>query len=352
MPANIIIMLDKLSNMNCGLGRVAFDFSQALIQESRYDMSFTFLLKRTEKWDYLKNQQLKKLHFSNRFFPLCFPGDYVVHTLHQLPSYRISGNCKKIITIHDLNFIHVKSKAKALRYLKKVQQNIYHADAIVFVSNFTKDECFKYLDIPGNKITSVIYNGVNLPETKPEKPSFVNRYDNFLFTIGQFLLKKNFHVLIPFIQKITEKIKLVIAGENNTSYGDYVKKMIADHKMQGRIILPGAVTEPEKLYLYKHCIAFLFPSIAEGFGLPVLEAMRAGKPVFCSNKTSLMEIGGNHVFYWNSFDADEMIKVFYSGLEAFTEEKKEAALKYSMQFTWQENVKQHIRLYQTLSAEI
>lgn len=352
MPANIIIMLDKLNNMNCGLGRVAFDFSQALIQESHSDMSFTFLLKNTEKWDYLKNQQLKKLHFLNRCFPLSFPDDYVVHVLHQLPSFRISGSCKKVITVHDLNFIHVKSKAKALRYLKKVQQNIYQADAIVFVSNFTKNECLKYLDIPGNKITSVIYNGVKLPETEPEKPPFLNQNDDFLFTIGQFLMKKNFHVLIPFMQKISAETKLVIAGDNNTPYGEYIKKIIAGNKLQGRIILPGAVTDPEKLYLYMRCKAFLFPSIAEGFGLPVLEAMRAGKPVFCSDKTSLVEIGDSHAFYWNSFDADEMIKVFYSGLEAFTEEKKEAALKYSMQFTWQKNVKQHISLYQSLSAEI
>jgi len=352
MPANIIIMLDKLKNMYCGLGKVAYDFSHALIKESHPDIRFTFLLNNTGKWDYLKGQQLKQLRFINRFIPLILPDDYIFHALHQLPSYHISRNCKKIITVHDLNFIHVKSKAKALKYLKKVQQNIYRADAIVFVSNYTKNECFTYLDIPENKITSVIYNGVNLPETKPEKPSFLNPNDDFLFTIGQFLMKKNFHVLIPFIQKVEEKTKLVISGENNTAYGNYIRKIIADNKLQKRIILSGPVTDAEKLYLYLHCRAFLFPSVAEGFGLPVLEAMRAGKPVFCSDKTSLMEIGNNHVFYWHSFDADEMQQTFYSGLDTFNEEKKEAALKYSMQFTWQENVRQYISLYKSLAVNL
>jgi glycosyltransferase involved in cell wall biosynthesis len=352
MPANIIIMLDKLKNLNCGLGKVAVDFSQALIKESNPDMRFTFLLNDKEKWDYLKEQQIKQLHFFNRLIPLSFPDDYIFHALHQLPSYRISGSCKKIITVHDLNFVHVKSKTKALRYLKKVQQNIYRSDAIVFVSNFTKNECFKYLDIPENKITSVIYNGVNLPDTKPEKPSFLNQNDNFLFSIGQFLVKKNFHVLIPFMQKIKEETKLVISGDNNTAYGNYMKKSVIGNKLEKRIILSGPVTDAEKLYLYLNCKAFLFPSIAEGFGLPVLEALRAGKPVFCSDKTSLMEIGNNYVFYWHSFDTNEMLKTFYSGLEAFSAEKKEAALKYSLQFTWKENVKQYLKLYKSLTTSV
>ncbi|MCX7725769.1 MAG: glycosyltransferase family 4 protein [Chitinispirillaceae bacterium] len=349
MPTNVIILLDKLKNLNCGLGKVSFDFSMALLKESDPEIKITYLLHHLEKWDYLKGQNLKRLHFINRFIPLSFSGNYIFHALHQLPSYSISGSCKKIFTIQDLNFVHVKSKEKALRYLKKVQHNIDRADAIVFVSNFTKDECFKYLHIPENKINKVIYHGVNLPNTLPQRPSCLKEEEDFLFTIGQFLPKKNFHVLIPFMQKTPASTKLVIAGDNNTVYGNYLRRLIVENNLQNRILLVGPVTEAEKLYLYLNCKAFLFPSIAEGFGLPILEAMRAGKPVFCSDKTSLKEIGSKHVFYWDSFDADKMLTIFYAGLNAFNEEKKEEALRYSLQFTWEESVKQHIKLYKLLA---
>ncbi len=352
MPAKIAILLDKLSNLNCGLGRVTLEFSQALLKEKCHEFEFVFILKNNSNSEYLKNKNIKTIHPVNRYIPFHLPGCKVFHALHQLPSYRIAEKCKKIFTIHDLNFIHVKSKTKAGRYLKRIQHNIDQADAIVFVSYYTQNECLKYLDIPKEKMTTVIYNGVNMPAEEPVKPDFLNQHDDFLFTIGQFLYKKNFHVLIPFMLKIDKKIKLVIAGENNTSYGHYIKKTIADNRLQQRILLPGAIPDSEKLYLYQNCKAFLFPSLAEGFGLPVLEAMRAGKPVFCSDKTSLREIGSHHAFYWSSFHADEMLHIFYSGLEAFNNERKEAALNYSLQFTWQENAKQYIRLYQSLSAEI
>lgn len=349
MKQNVVILLDKLKNPNCGLGKVSFDFSMALLKERDPEIKITFLLHHLNKYDYLKGQQLKKLYFFNRFIPLSFSENYVFHALHQLPSYSIAGKCKKIFTIQDLNFIYTKSKEKISKYLKRIQQNIHLADAVVFASNFTKEECYKYLHIPKDKITRVIYHGVTLSRTMPQKPSFLKIDEEFLFTIGQCLPKKNFHVLIPFIKSMSANTKLVIAGENNTAYGNYIRSLIAENNLQNRIFLCGPVTEAEKLYMYLKCKAFLFPSIAEGFGLPILEAMRAGKPVFCSDRTSLKEIGSSYVFYWDSYEPDKMLTVFYEGIDAFDEEKKERALRYSLQFTWEESVKQYLELYKQLS---
>ena len=287
------------------------------------------------------------MRFFNRYFPFRLNGFHVYHTLHQLPAYKVKGAGRTVLTLHDLNFLHVKSKAKARSYLKRVQQQVDQADAVVFVSHFTKEESFRHLSIPSGKTTEVIYNGVALPQVAPVRPDFLNT-NNYLFSIGQFLAKKNFHTLIPFLKKLPHETTLIIAGENNTSYGDYVKKMIAENNLQKRILLPGAVSEAEKLYLYLHCAAFVFPSLAEGFGLPVVEAMRAEKPVFCSDKTSLKEIGGPHVHFWESFDAEIMLKVFMSGMASFGELKRQASYDYSLRFTWHENAKEYVRLYKSL----
>jgi len=347
MLAKVIVSLDKIANPNCGLGRVSLDFSRALINLDDKDIELTFLLYGNSRPSFLKDRDIKKIAYFNRYFPLNLNGFGLLHALHQLPSFKMKGAGRTVLTLHDLNFLHVKSKVKAQSYLKRVQQNIDRADALVFVSNFTKEESYRYLNIPSGKITTVIYNGVELPKVDPAKPEFL-KADIYLFSIGQFLVKKNFHTLVPFLKKLPDEIKLIIAGENNTSYGDYVKKIIAENNLQKRVFLPGTISEAEKLFLYLHCTAFVFPSLAEGFGLPVVEAMRAGKPVFCSDKTSLKEIGDRYVHFWESFDADTMSKVYFSGMKSFNELKKNAAYDYSLKFTWQENAKEYVRLYKSL----
>lgn len=98
-------------------------------------------------------------------------------------------------------------------------------------------------------------------------------------------------------------------------------------------------------------MAFVFPSLREGFGLPVLEAMTFGKPIFLSNRTSLPEIGGRHSFYWDNFDAKDMAKVFEEGLDKFehnTEEFKSAYINRSKQFSWENAAKQYTEVYKSI----
>lgn len=347
MPARVIIALDKIDNPNCGLGRVAIDFSRALVNLNDGRVDLSFLVFNKHKSSFLKNQKLKKMGFIHRFVPVSLSEYQVFHAIHQLPSFKTIGAGKTVLTIHDLNFLHTKSKEKANAYLRKVQRNVDAADALVFVSHYTKEVCLSFLKIPANKKTCVIYNGVELPKTDPVRPDFFTG-EKYLFSIGQFLPKKNFHVLLPFLQKLPEEFKMIIAGENRTSYCDSIRKQIIEKGLQKRIVLAGSVSEAEKLFLYRHCNAFVFPSLAEGFGLPVLEAMRSGKPVFSSDKTSLKEIGGNHAFYWESFDPDNMVQVFRAGMTDFTDQKRKEALEYSLKFSWEENARQYLLLYNSL----
>jgi glycosyltransferase involved in cell wall biosynthesis len=348
MP-RVALLLDKINKPNNGLCRVSIDFSRALEQsDTANDLELNYIVYGNKNIEYISDKKIKRLKLYNKFIP-AFYGKYdIIHKLHQSPAFKIRGAKRTILTIHDLNFLFTKTRIKAIRYLEKVQRNVDKADALVFISGFTRDICFKHLKIDPRQITRVIYNGISLPGIDPQRPGYIIHNEPFLFSIGQFLAKKNFHVLIPFLSSFPEKTRLIIAGENNTTYGSYVRQVVSEYKMENSVVMPGPVSEAEKLYLYKNCMAFVFPSLAEGFGLPVVEAMRAGKPVFCSDQTSLKEIADKHAYFWTSFEPDDMMNVFTNGIKDFNEDRKNEAYNYSLRFTWEKNAGEYLNLYRQL----
>ena len=127
---------------------------------------------------------------------------------------------------------------------------------------------------------------------------------------------------------------------------------IARYGLEDRVVLTGSIEEEEKNYFYHHCSAFVFPSLYEGFGLPVIEAMLCGKPVFSSRCTSLPEIGGNMAFYWDNFDAEHMAHVFANGMHIYNSDEKafsEALKEYASMFSWKQNAGTYLNLYESLA---
>lgn len=120
--------------------------------------------------------------------------------------------------------------------------------------------------------------------------------------------------------------------------------------MEDLLIMPGAISNEEKYWLLQNTTAFLFPSLAEGFGLPVVEAMSAGVPVFLSDLTSLPEIGGAEAYYWSGFEPEHMIKVMEDGLQHFAETPghSEKLIKRSTMFSWGNAAKNYLDFYSTI----
>jgi glycosyltransferase involved in cell wall biosynthesis len=161
------------------------------------------------------------------------------------------------------------------------------------------------------------------------------------------LKKKNFHVLVDFMLKLPD-YDLIIAGDKTGSYAGLLQKTIRQKNLSKRIILPGIISEEDKIYLYRNCEAFLFPSLIEGFGLPVIEAMRFGKPVFCSRRSSLPEVGGDYAFYWDSFEPEEMKEIFIKHLQIFNDNMDQLSKKnkaHSLKFKWDESIRQYLEVY-------
>lgn len=279
-------------------------------------------------------------------------GTEVWHSAFQRSRYLPSGKVRNVITIHDLNFLYDKPAYKHPRYLRALQHKIDRADRIVAISRFAKKDLSEHIDLRGKDV-EVIYNGLNFFDGIVAAPLQMPSR-KFLFTIGAVLPKKNFHVL-PCLLKDND-MELVIAGIKSgyeqTIMEEAVKWGVAD-----RVSVVGPVPEPVKYWYLQNCSAFMFPSIAEGFGLPVIEAMYFGKPIFLSDHTSLPEIGGSHAFYFDhDFDRNEMRSLFMSKMDLFEkggpeiELMKEDMKRHAMSFSWDNAAAQYMKIYRELKG--
>jgi glycosyltransferase involved in cell wall biosynthesis len=271
------------------------------------------------------------------------------HATHQQTDYWPNKKARGILlTIHDLNFLHDhKSPATQKKYLKQLQQKVNAADAIVTVSAFTANEVKQYIQL-GNKEPIVIYNGVSKNTiVNFRKPSQIGDA-RFIFSIGTISRKKNLQVLPALL--MGNDLQLVIAGVmRDADYQQEVMETAAKLGVKERILFIGAITEEEKAWCYEHCAVVAFPSIAEGFGLPVLEAFYYGKPVLLSPYGSLPEIGGKHAFYFDDFSKENMQEKLEQALlttdnqVSITERKN-----YAAGFSWHNAAEAYIRLYKSL----
>lgn len=252
-------------------------------------------------------------------------------------------NKKVLLTVHDLNFLYELPEKMKEHRLKKLQRATDRATHIVAISHYVKEDIVKHLNIRDKEI-SVIYNGCSIFRGTLQAPSTLPK-GKFLFAVGTVLPKKNFHVLPCLLQD--NDYELIIAGEHS----EYEHQILEEAQAYGvgdRVKILGPIPEAEKHWYYKNCEAFLFPSIAEGFGLPVIEAMYYEKPLFLSTHTSLPEIGGNYAFYFNHlFERKLMQQEFRTGMEAFRKGAIQKGMQsYALSFSWENAARQYWDIYE------
>lgn len=320
------------------LGNALHDLTTHTVELSYY------IDEKAKKYFNPESQFLIHKRYHKFLFPVLKDVD-LWHITYQMSAYAPkSKKIKSVLTIHDLNFLyegHTTGEVK--KNLDKHQKRIKNADHIVAISNFVKNDIIRHLDIEDKPIT-VIYNGcAEIQPASTIRPSSKSAAP-FLFTLGTVNAKKNAHSLIPLL--IDNDFELLIAGKSDASYLKKIIKEAEKHGVSKRVKLLGAITEADKQWYYKHCEAFLFPSIAEGFGIPPIEAMRFGKPTFLSDRTSLPEIGGQHAYYFKSFDPAAMQAVFNAGMEHFRQHQPAADLiLHAQQFNWKNTALAYLDVY-------
>lgn len=290
-------------------------------------------------------------HPLHKFFSPAVKGAKLWHCTYQSSGYfPVDRKLKKLLTLHDLNYLHddTKSAAKKKKFAADLQRKIDRSHAVVAISQFSLADAQTHFDLRG-KACRVIYNGCTIREKESRVPPAFVPVRPFLFTVGTVAPKKNFHVL-PRLLPDTD-FDLVIAGINqNPAYKEKIEAEARRLGVRHRVVFTGPVSEADKQWYLKNCAAFVFPSLAEGFGLPVVEAMYFGRPVLLSAATSLPEIGGTAACYFSGFAEEEMRRDLEACLHRY---QTDASLKDALQqrarsFSWHDAAVRYHAVYEEL----
>jgi glycosyltransferase involved in cell wall biosynthesis len=348
MKKTVLLDLGKLKDLHCGLGQVSLQLGKRVDCYDDGEIKINFLVPKNFRTAF--QSESEPLSLRRRYLPFSCQRYDLWHAIHQDSAYfPSSSDTPYVLTIQDLNFLEEKSQQKAKRRLQRLQKKVSRASAITVTSKFTEGIVRKHIHLTGTDHKAIpiftVYQGVNLPVATEEKAP-LPLSGSFLFAIGTILEKKNFMVLADFMRMLPD-YQLVIAGKKESDYARSIQKRVQTLGLQNRIFFPGTISEGEKGWFYQHCDAFVFPSKYEGFGMPILEAMGFGKPVFLSTYSSLPEIGGEHAYYWKDFTPESMRDVFITKMAEFQTNPNlpERLKQYAQSYNWDRTAKEYINIY-------
>lgn len=259
----------------------------------------------------------------------------------------VEKNTKVVLTVHDLSPLvlpeYYSLKSRIWHWMINIPKLIKRADTIVAVSDFTKTSLIEKLQVPANKII-VAPLGVDHDNFKPNLPidalrDVRNRYNlpgDFVLFIGTVEPRKNIARLVAAFEKIESPLHLVIAGKLGWKYAAILQQ-IENSPKRRFIKLIGYVPESDKPHLLKLARVFAWPSLYEGFGLPILEAMAIGTPVLTSHVSSLPEVASDSALLVNPYNIDDIaqgITILHS--DAIIRQKYIAkGITRSQEFSWE-----------------
>lgn len=332
-PQKVLIDVERLKYPKSGIANVCVSLIKGLDEiKQTFDYAFYGPQKNIPKTK--TNFRIIKWKFWQKYIPVNTSSFSLIHTTHQQSEYfqTIEKNQKRIVTLHDLNFLHDNSsERKKKKLIRLIQRNIGNADSIVCISEFVKNDFLlnKHLFSLKNDVkTEVIYNGLIFPEKlnfKAQKEyGFISR--KYILNIGVLFPKKNQTALLDLISG-NDRDLVLITSSSKSEYKQQFLDKVKTLKLENRVHIIENASDFEKYYLIQHCESYCHPSLAEGFGIPPVEAMYFGKPVFLSRLTSLPEIGSNLAFYFDNFNREDMCKVYKDGMDMYNASEDEYAEK-------------------------
>jgi glycosyltransferase involved in cell wall biosynthesis len=283
----------------------------------------------------------------------------VLHAPDFIPPLR--RNCRAVITVHDLAFLLFPGllTAESQRYYGQIRRAVQSAEAIIAVSASTKRDLIAHTAAPTAKIT-VVYEAAG-PAFRPVTDAGVlaavrQKYglpQDFVLFVGTIEPRKNLTTLLQAWRTICNLQSaicnpLVIAGKP----GWLFEEILAQARDLGPAVQFIGRMPPEDLpALYSAARLFVLPSLYEGFGLPVLEAMACGTPVVCSNASSLPEVAGDAALLVEPHDVDGLAAALQRALsdEALRREMIERGLAQAARFSWEKAARETLAVYRTIS---
>lgn len=264
---------------------------------------------------------------------------------------------KYIVVIDDLRIFYFpehESRLKALYRKLNYKMTAKSADIIVTISNAVKNDIVKFLRCRPEKIVPIyipIPSKVGFSDFAPLAKNYNIEKEGYFYCIAPCLPHKNLLTILKVVNAIKDSKhsvlphKLIVSGATyDTEYSHAVESYIRDHNLQGDCIFTGFISNEDRNTLIKNSAQFLFPSIFEGFGMPVIEAMQIGVPVVTTRCASIPEVSQDKAIYVKDpYDVDEWI------------EKMEEATNYKCEpytfpeYTNENCIKQYLTLFDSFT---
>lgn len=271
----------------------------------------------------------------------------IFHALNQRLDARPAR--RTVSTFHDLFVMTAEYSSKEFRerFTEQAKRAAAHSDWIVAVSEFTADQVTSLLGFDRARIR-VIPHGVRIPQGA-QAAAGEARAQTILF-VGAIQQRKNIVRLVEAFERLPGGWRLVIAGSTKGYGAEIILKRIEASRARDRIQILGYVEGPELDRLYRHAWVFAFPSLDEGFGIPVLEAMAHGTPVLTSDRPSLREVAGDAALLTDPGNVDSiegaLVRLITdSDLAA---DLSSRGLARANVFTWERAVEATYNLYREL----
>lgn len=275
-----------------------------------------------------------------------------------------------VLTLHDIIFLEPRDKQNKSLYQNlgwfyrriDVPRILDKSRRIITVSNFEMENIISKLNIPRERM-AMIYNGYNdwfRPINNCELPKAMSTKltaNGYFFFLGNTDPKKNTERTLvaysKYLKQSEVKRKLLMADLDP----DYLNGIIEHNHIENireNIVMPGYIVNSDLPYIYNNAFAFLYTSLRESFGIPLLEAMACGTPVITSNTSSMPEIGGKDAILVNPESSDEITAMMLR-LETdltFYNEQKQIGLERAKLFSWKKTAENLLKLYQDVYQEI
>ena len=232
----------------------------------------------------------------------------------ELPAGLSKRNIRSVVTIHDLIFLRYPQFYKPIDrriYAKKFKSACVNADLVIAISKQTKQDIIDFFGIAEDKIR-LVYQGCDPqfyhPCSDEQKQAVAAKYQlpaNYILYVGTIEERKNLNTIVRALASLPDRYSLLAVGKP-AGYMQEVNAEITRLGVGGRVRFIHRVDFRDLPAIYQQAEVFVLPSVFEGFGIPVLEALNSKIPVITSNVSSLPEAGGAHSMYVNPVDSHEL----------------------------------------------
>ena len=265
---------------------------------------------------------------------------------------------KVINTIYDTVFISAPETMGDRKELEEYKYGAQKSDLIITISESAKNDIIKNLGVTEDKI-EIVHPGIDLENysqkyEKEELERIRKKYNlpsEYILYLGTIEPRKNIErtikAFIKYKKEVKDDLKFVIVGGKGWKY-DNIMKLI--ESMGTDIILTGYIDEEDKVPIYKLAQIFVFPSLYEGFGMPILEAMASGTPVITSNISSMPEVAGNAGMLVDPFNENEIFEAYKKILsdDELKKEMVQKGLEQAKKFEWKKSVEMLEKIYEEI----